>query len=139
QHLDTTDHCGVGNIGTDCVWAYDNLSRQIVATQNADGSWTVTITDNGSFAGFADPVSGAALASNGPVKGTYQLTVVSSGPPDGANLPAQVPGDMHTTDMIKQLFGDLNAQVTGGPYSYSYQNGAYVQDTNGTHGDVRGH
>ena len=99
----------------------------------------LNITDNGSFAGFADPVTGAALASNGPVNGSYQLTVTSAHAPDAANLPAQMDGDVRTADMIKQLFGDPGAVVIGGPYSYSYQNGSYVQDTNGVSGDVRGH
>ena len=139
DHSDTSNLCGVGAIGTDCVWAHDNLSRQIVATPNGDGSWTVNITDNGSFAGFADPTTGAAMASDGPVKGSYQLTV-TGGTPDAKNLPSQEPATMGTTAMINQLFGG-SATVTGGSYSYSYQNGAYVQDTVGTgiHGDVRGH
>jgi len=139
QHPDTSNVCGTGAIGPDCVWGYDNLSRQIVVTPAGPGQWTVNITDNGSFAGFADPVTGAALASNGPVKGSYQLTVASAHAPDADNLPAQMDGDVHTTDMIKQLFGDPGAEVTGGPYRYSYQNGSYVQDTNGVSGDVRGH
>jgi len=32
NHPDTSNLCGVGAIGTDCVWAHDNLYRQIVAT-----------------------------------------------------------------------------------------------------------
>jgi hypothetical protein len=134
DHPDTTNVCTVND--PDCVWAHDNLSRQIVATPNVDRSWTVVITDNGSFAGTVDPVTGAPLASNGPVSGTYQLTV-TGGTPDPANLPSQQ-GTMGTSAMINQLFGG-NATVTGGPYHYSYQNGAYVQDTNGITGSIRGH
>jgi hypothetical protein len=134
DHLDTTNVCGVND--PDCVWAHDNLSRQIVATPNGDGSWTVLITDNGSFAGTVDPMSGGLLDSNGPVSGTYQLTV-TGGTPDAKNLPSQQ-GTMGTTAMINQLFGG-SATVTGGPYHYSYQNGGYVQDTNGITGSIRGH
>jgi hypothetical protein len=136
DHSDTSNVCSVGAIGPDCVWAHDNLSRQIVATPNGNGTWTVNITDNGSFSGFADPVTGAALASNGPVSGTYQLTV-TGGTPDAKNLPSQQ-GDMGTTAMIAQLFGVSPSAVAGGDYSYSYQNGGYVQDTNGEHGGLRG-
>ena len=132
-HSDTTNVCGVND--PDCVWAHDNMSRQIVATPQPDGSWAVLITDNGSFAGTVDPVSGALLNSNGPVSGTSHLTV-TNGMPDAKNLPSQQ-GDMGTTAMINQLFGG-NATVTGGDYSYSYQNGGYVQDTNGEHGGLRG-
>jgi len=137
-HSDTSNACGVGIIGDDCVWAHDNLSRQIVATPTATG-WAVTITDNGSFAGFADPVTGVALDSNGPVSGTYQLTV-TGGTPVASNLPSQQ-GDMGTTAMIAQLFGVSTSAVAGGDYHYSYQNGAYVQQSQVPliSGDVRGH
>jgi hypothetical protein len=136
DHADTTSVCNAVN-DPDCVWAHDNLSRQIVATPNAGGtSWSVVITDNGSFAGTVDPVSGNLLASNGPVSGTYHLTV-TGGAPDAKNLPSQQ-GNMGTTAMIAQLFGVSPAAVSGGDYSYSYQNGAYTQDTAGAHGGLRG-
>jgi hypothetical protein len=140
QHPDTSNVCNTGAIGPDCVWGYDNMSRQMVVTPTGSGTYTVNITDQGSFTGFADPVTGAPLASNGPVKGTYQLTVTSANSPNPANLPSQMNGDVSTSAMIKALFGnDPNIQITGGPYTYSYQNGNYVQDTNCVTGDVTGH
>ena len=136
-HSDTSNVCAVGAIGPDCVWAHDNLSRQIVATPNGNGTWAVVITDNGSFTGTVDPATGDLLASNGPVSGTYHLTV-TGGRPDAKNLPSQQ-GTMGTTAMIAQLFGVSPSAVSGGDYSYSYQNGSYVQDTNGITGSIQGH
>jgi hypothetical protein len=41
--------------------------------------------------------------------------------------------------MVNDLFGGQATSVIGGDYSYSYQNGNYVQDTSGITGDVVGH
>jgi hypothetical protein len=140
NHPDTSNYCGVGAIGSDCVWAHDNLSMQLTATDNHDGTWAVTVTDNGSFSGLADPASpqGAALVSNGPVKGTYQLTVTSQNPPSNANLPSQMDG-VGTGTIVATWFGVPTSQVVGGDYSFSYQNGNYTQDTSGEYGQIRGH
>lgn len=141
DHPDTTSVCNTGVIRSDCVWAHDNLSRQFIATNNGDGTWTVNITDNGSFAGFADPSTGAALVSSGPVKGTYQVTVTSASTPSSANLPATMDGDVSTTAMMQAFFGDPSAQVVGGAYTFSYQNGSYVQSSAAPYitGSIRGH
>src|SRR5438046_2791810 len=52
DHLDTT---GFNVYTGDTVWAHDNLMERFVATNNGNGTWTVAITVNGSFDGFADP------------------------------------------------------------------------------------
>jgi hypothetical protein len=139
QHLDTTSPCPNGIIQADCVWAYDNLSEQWVVTPAGQGQWDVSITDHGSFQGFADPVTGAALDSTGPVLGTYDVTVYSDNTPLASNLPPQMNGPVSTTEMIRTLFADPSANVVGGNYTFSYQNGNYVQDTNGITGQIRGH
>jgi len=111
-----------------CVWAYDNLSMQLTATQTASSTWTVNVTDNGSFQGFIDPQSptAAPLSSTGTVQGTYQLTVTSANPPSNANLPAQMTG-AGTGEIIAQWFGVDPSAISGGPYNFSYQNGNYAQ------------
>jgi len=147
NHPDTSNYCGVGKIGPDCVWAYDNLSMQLTATQTGTNTWAVTVTDNGSFAGFADPNNaanpGAPLTSNGPVKGTYDLTVTSPSAPVNANLPSQMDG-VGTGTIVAKWFGlPDTSQVVGGDYNFSYQNGNYVQSWDGSNSvitsDVQGH
>jgi hypothetical protein len=153
QHLDTT----TVKTGTDSpngpVWAYDNLTDQFtVVPASGDGNYQVTIDSTGSFKGFADPMTGAPLASSGPVKGTIEYNVHSTRAPDPKALPSQEPDGTSTGVMIGQLFGETDglsifnpahvgpAEVTGGgDYTFSYQNGNYVQDTNGIRGVVTGH
>jgi hypothetical protein len=153
NHPDTTDHC-VGLIKDDCVWGYDNATEKFTLVQdlNADPSghtWQVTMDYVGSFHGFADPSganAGAALDSTGSVKGIIYFTVTSDAKPNPANLPGQSASDAHLTDNIKALFGnDQSTVVSGGDqYTFSYQNGSYVQygfqgGGGTTTGDVTGH
>jgi hypothetical protein len=127
------------------VWAWDNLTVNMTPVPlpagQADGAnYRVQVDAIGTFKGFADPTTGASLASTGPVTGTISYDVQASQPPSGANLPAQQPGGLsgaHLSDMVLQLFNGTGSIVGGGDaYTFSYQNGAYVQDTSGTHGDV---
>jgi len=129
------------------VWAWDDLSVKLTPTQVPtlpDGAnYQVKIDVTGSFAGFADPNTGAALSSNGPVKGTITYDVFATQAPDGAGLPATEPGGPNAPglhDLISQLF-DGHATVVGGgsDYTFSYQNGGYVQNGSGTFGSIRGH
>ena len=153
QHSDTTSGPVAGVLRPSAngpVWAIDNLTEQITATPTGNpDEWSVNANVTGSFAGFADPGRdgttdpalgyGQPLSSNGPVKGTITYIVTSPNRPDPANLlPNQAP-DTGLGAAIRQLFNDSNAQLAGGDYSFSYQNGAYVQNTAGISGDVRGH
>jgi threonine dehydrogenase-like Zn-dependent dehydrogenase len=141
DHPDTTNAsgpaCGTSDNGP--TWAADNLSRQFSVTDNGNGTFTVVITDHGSFAGFADPNTCRPLTSNGPVEGTYTLTVTSPTGPDPAGLAPQYRGDVSTSSMVQDLFDGHATSIVGGFYSYSYQNGNYVQDSNGITGSIRGH
>jgi hypothetical protein len=142
NHADTTDLCSVGKIGPDCVWAYDNATEKFTLVQDlttdpTGQTWQVTMSYVGSFHGFADPDTGAALVSDGPVNGTISYSVNSPNMPNPALLPAQSTSTINQN--ITTLF-DGTATITGGnQYSFSYQNGSYVQDTAGSHGDVTGH
>jgi hypothetical protein len=143
DHPDTTDTSGPG-CGTSSngpTWALDNLSRHFAVTDNGAGSYTVVITDHGSFAGFADPANCQPLTSNGPIYGTITVYVNSPNGPDPASLPAQEPGDVSTSAMVQQLFDGKATSITGGDYYYSYQNGNYVQSSQPPYitGDVVGH
>jgi hypothetical protein len=141
------------------VWAYDNLSEQFTVVPDG-ANYKVTIDVTGSFQGFADPGRdglttdpnyGQPLASSGPVHGTITYEVQSSQAPDPKALPANEPDGTGLGVALNQLFGqtdgssifadNVGPQVVGGgnDYVFSYQNGNYVQDGSGIHGDVTGH
>jgi hypothetical protein len=129
------------------VWAYDNLARHFTVTpENGPGNYQVTITDNGSFAAFAEPNSPDLstfhpISANGSVRGTITYDVQSSNTPDPSALPAQEPGDVSTSDMISALFGGQASIVGGGAYTYTYKAGGdtYTQSSvSGITGDITG-
>jgi hypothetical protein len=135
MHNDTT---GFAVYTGDTVWAHDNLMERFVATDNGNGTWTVAITVNGSFDGFADPRTqleedqynlqsepGSPLDSHGSVKGTYTVTVTSALPPDPKALPAQEPDGTGLGAAIHQLFpgDDATEAIAGGPHSFTYTKG----------------
>jgi hypothetical protein len=150
NHPDTTDATGPAILPGN-VWAYDNATEKYTMVQQPDGSWKVTMGYVGSFHGFADPSDtaqgGAALISNGSVKGTMSATVTSPNTPNPSLLPGQSASDAHIGDNIQALFGnDSSTKVMGlgDVYTFSYQNGNYVQDQplGGQYtatGDVTGH
>jgi hypothetical protein len=137
NHLDTTSVSGTATLPSPGgpVWAHDNLMERFVATDNGNGTWTVAITANGSFRGFADPrtveeeavlglgsTPGSELASQGSVKGTYTVTVASVLPPDPSALLPQQPDGTGFAAAIHQLFpgDDTTEAITGGPYTFTY-------------------
>jgi hypothetical protein len=153
NHPDTTTGVTGATIQTPYgpVWAFDDLSVKLTPVAGSYDSGTanyrVFVDVTGSFHGFADPTTGAALDSNGQVKGSIYYDVQSNGAvPDGANLPAQEAGGLdgtHLSQMVTQLFGSGASIVGGGDiYTFSYQNGNYTQVATPTltiKGDVRGH
>jgi hypothetical protein len=102
-------------------WAWDNLEAKFDVTQAGPGTWNVTLTENGSYAAFASPITGGAMNASSPVQGWVTYTVTSTGTPSGKNLPAQSPGTISSSHLIRQLFGDQNAQVAMQHYSFSYK------------------
>lgn len=141
QHADTTNvETGVDSANGP-VWAYDNLTEAYIVTPVSlpDGAnYQVKIIVTGSFKGFADPtIANTPLVSNGPVQGTITYDVYSSTAPDKAGLlPNQAP-DTGLGTALNQLFDGNATIVGGGDYTFSYQNGNYVQSTAGITGDVR--
>jgi hypothetical protein len=120
------------------VWAYDNIARQFTAVPGSGDHYTVTITDNGSFAAFADPISGLPFTAHGSIRGTYTLDVQSTLPPLASALPPTDDGDVSTPAMIMQLFQGGVTSIVGGDYTYTYRAGGctMVQDTSGVTGDI---
>jgi hypothetical protein len=154
MHPDTTSvSTGVVNFDGSPVWAWDNGAIKFTpvsvtpSPSNNEANYQVKIEVVGSFQGFADPTTGAALTSTGSVQGTITFDVLASGTPQ--RLPAQQPqgvlnngvvtGSTSLSDMLNQLFTGGATIVGGGDYNFSYQNGNYIQDTTGSTGDVRGH
>lgn len=163
MHPDTTSVAtGVVNFDGSPVWAWDNGAIKFTpvpvtpSPSNGEANYQVKIEVVGSFQGFADPITGAALTSTGSVKGTITFDVQSGSlVPSGATLltqqpqgvvdtstsPAVVTGSTSLGDMLNQLFGGPVTVVGGGDYSFSYQNGNYTQTSTPPYstGDVVGH
>ena len=124
NHPDTTSVAGDATVASPGgpVWAYDNLAVRFAVTPNSDGTYSVVITDQGSFAGFASPTTGNADVNQGSVRGWIKYTVSSPNAPDPANLPSQQPTDPSpsTTAMLTDLFDGNMSIVGGGSYSFTY-------------------
>lgn len=145
NHRDTTNVTGPGTTCTSTpdgnVWAYDAFTANLSAVQGAvAGTWNVTVQlSSGSFAGFADPTTCAALTSAGDLTGNYTATVTSATPPAPSNLPKS---DSSKTDGIGVLVTDFfgansGAVIATSNYSFQYQGGKYIQDGDGyISGDV---
>jgi hypothetical protein len=136
------------------VWAHDNMSRQFTVTNNQDGTYTVNITDNGSFTAFAEPNSQTSpgtynpITASGSVTGTQTYIVTS--PKQGPNtstLPSQISNGESTTQMIDGMFGldPTTYFPTLRSYTYSYRsnNGSTYMQTfpssgSGITGDITG-
>jgi hypothetical protein len=151
QNPDTTNVGGGATISSPFgpVWAYDNITIKLtpvpVSGLSDGANYRVTEDVVGSFHGFADPTTAAALTSDGSVKGTIYYDVLATQGPDGAGLAPTYPGASapSLSQLAVNLFDD-NATVVGGGdvYSFSYQNGNYTQVATPTltvNGDVVGH
>jgi hypothetical protein len=172
QHPDTADSALLQNQGATLssvdgpVWAFDNTTVKLTVTPeslpNGD-NWHVDVATTGSFHGFADPTTGAALVSDGSTKGQTSFDVNSPTGPDGANLPAQQP--LPTVDpsqpyssyqqvviptglgsAVQALFpnGTIDWTTSEASYTFSYQNGNFTQVQVASKpyvqtGDVQGH
>ena len=133
NHQDTTIVAGQCTPITSSgpVWAYDNLSLQLVATPTDDaGNYSVTITAHGSFSAMSNPVTGECANFSGSVDGWITYLVQSPTAPDPANLPSQLDGSLHQSQILNQFFGGSATITGGGSYSYTYNRvngGKYIQ------------
>jgi hypothetical protein len=138
NHPDTTS----GGPGTACktspggpVWADDTYPSRLTAVQTAASTWRVTVSDSGSFLGFADPATCRAMLSSGSFQFLYSLTVTSASAPHPAGLHSSYT-TQSTSQMVSDFFGGAASSIAGGDYFASYQGGDYVQTTSGSYGDV---
>jgi hypothetical protein len=122
---DTTDHAGSNTVDSPNgpVWAYDNLERKITATPNADGTWTVVVASQGSYAAFADPrTGGPAGFTSGPVSGDVTYVVqAGSAQPSGAGINSQSPLSLHSFDLVEALFGNAPLTIVSSHYNFDYK------------------
>jgi hypothetical protein len=102
------------------VWAYDNMTRVITAKANADGTWTVTFAEGGSYHAIANPLTGHAWKHTGRFGGHISYIVSSAGTPKAANLHHAQPASATHGSIMAQLFGATVAVTGGGHYFYSY-------------------
>jgi hypothetical protein len=131
NHPDTTSASG-GAILAGNVWAYDNATEKFTVVSKGGDQYLVTMDYVGSFHGFADPRVpsdtppgdglGAALISNGSVKGTIAYDVTATQAPDMSALPGQSPSGTHIAANINLLFGgSIIAPITqDGQYTFTY-------------------
>jgi hypothetical protein len=109
------------------VWANDNIERKLTATQldPTAHTWSVQISSQGSYDAIANPLDGSAWNCHGSFNGYVNYTVTSVTPPNGANLPAQLPNTLHSADIVAMWFGqpdtsNVGASVNGVNYSFDY-------------------
>jgi hypothetical protein len=131
QHLDTTDATTNTPSPYGYVWATDNLSLRYDVTPTGVNQWQVAILAQGSFAGVANPTTGAPDINNGSVTGTITYDVSSPNAPDKSAVPAQESGPS-IRDAIRQMFhlADDSAISGGDHYSFTYNKvdgAAYTQ------------
>jgi hypothetical protein len=121
------------------IWAHDNLERKLTATdagveQNTGRHiYDVLVSSQGSYSAFASPIDGKPFNGNGPVSGWVKFTVYSATPPSGANLPAQLGPDDHSSSLVQKWFGAAGTVTGGDQYHFEYKGipgapgGVYVQ------------
>jgi hypothetical protein len=137
---DTTNGAG----GSACTstpngnaWATDQFPTvTLTATEltTPANTWDVTIKSSGTFAGFADPLTCAALTTSGTVVGTIHYTVASATPPVPGDLKTDYPGFNEFSVLIDDFFNGTPTITGGNVYFYSYQNGNYTQQGTDTGG-----
>jgi hypothetical protein len=102
------------------VWAYDDMTRVLTATQASPGTWTVTFDEGGVYNAIANPLTGAAWQHSGLFGGTISYIVTSAGTPKASNLPRTEPATATHSSVMAQLFGAPVTVVGGGSYDFTY-------------------
>lgn len=130
---DTTNGAGGGACVTTTngpSWATDQfptVTLSAVEETTPANTWNVTITSDGTFTGFADPLTCDALVSSGTVVGSIQYTVTSATAPSASGLKSDYNGATEFSTLINDFFGDSPTISGGDVYNYSYQGGNYTQ------------
>jgi hypothetical protein len=120
DHYDTTSVSTGVTSPNGPLWAYDNLHEHFIAVPEGTGQWSVTINVNGTFDGFANPVTGAPQVNRGIVRGVIQYDVTSPNTPRAALLPRVEPKYTGLGTALSQLFGGNETVTGGGHYLFTY-------------------
>lgn len=122
NHDDTTSVSGPGTRASSSgpVWAEDTLWFTLTSHKTGPDTYDVLVRANGSYAGFADPRTGAAEHLRGQVHGWYDLTVTSPTGPNRLYVAPLEPGSMSQSGIVQQFFGGAATAIVGGHYDYNY-------------------
>jgi len=135
------------------VWANLEFDRVVTATDNGDGTYAVTMTDDGAFtalAGGKSPRAGADITrgGKGTLHGTYAFTVHSDTAPSSDGV-ADTLDEGCTSDAgqartctnrpsneayVLRYFGD-GATATAGEYTWTYKTACETWLDSSTNGD----
>ncbi len=132
---DTTSVSGPGTITSTNgpQWAYDKLTLTLNGVKDSADTWSVTVNAHGFYEAIANPRTGDIYEGTGAVNGWINYEVQSSVAPNAKNLPVEEAPSVHTTDIVKDLFGNNGGNATiigGGHYDYTYTGlpgGVYTQ------------
>jgi LPXTG-motif cell wall-anchored protein len=137
----TTGVSGRPDSGLNGTWAHDFFMRTTVVADNCDGTYTLTITDEGEFttiSGAQSPNGPAMLAPSftGEFSGGATVKVTSATPPHAPT--GGTDGKVSTGDWAALLFGEVKTEMTSWGWSYSYCGEKWVNASTGNSGNVTG-
>jgi hypothetical protein len=125
-HEDTTSASGTGTQADPArgpVWAMDRLREAITVTSaGTAGHYNVKIAVGGStFAGFADPNTGAPLNSQGKITGSIVYNdVASATAPDITAVPGTQQPNTSLGAVLSELFHGANQPAVSTHYTFNY-------------------
>lgn len=137
----TTEVVGRPDSGSHGNWATDTFTRTTVVCDNGDGTYTLTITDDGAFTslpGALSPGAGVLLPApfTGEFTGGATVTVTSATAPH--TPPTTSPGDKSTSEWASLLFDGNNGTISNWGWTYSTPCETWVNAETGNSGDVTG-
>jgi hypothetical protein len=116
--------------GNGPIWAYDNVKR--IVTWSPDktvaGAWDVTVTTEGTYHAFANPITGLKWKGDGTMVGyiQYVVTPPAGDVPSASHLPKVTSNTYRSGGVLNELFGlprDSSALVHAagdGQYNFLY-------------------
>lgn len=127
--------------GLNGTWAHDFFMRTTVVVDNCDGTYTLTITDDGEFTtitGAQSPNAATVMAPSftGEFSGGATVKVTSATAPHAPV--GGTDGKVSTSDWSKLMFGDHKAELTSWGWSYDYCGETWVNASTGNSGNVTG-
>lgn len=137
----TTGVSGRPDSGLNGTWAHDFFMRTTVVVDNCDGTYTLTITDEGEFTtitGAQSPNAATVMAPSftGKFSGGATVKVTSATAPHAPI--GGTDGTVSTSDWAKLMFGEVKAEMISWGWSYDYCGETWVNAAAGNSGNVTG-